>query len=413
MAQFYMIAGKSCMDLSSGLPFPLIQSGLPYEYPFLDKDIHTDVLVLGGGISGALMMYHLVKAGVDCTLIDGRTIGLGSSCASTSLLQYEIDTPLTELTGMIGKANAFDAYKLSSAAIDKLEVIAEKIGFDNFERKESLYFAAKKKDVSFLQAEFKLRKKAGFDIRFLEEAQVEKKFGFSAPAALLSKQAAQTNAYEFTHELLQYCCNKGVALYDRTEAISIKHGKDQVMITTDKGCMIRAKQIVYATGYEVVKYIKEKIVKLESTYAICSEQMKKEDLKLLSGTLLWNTADPYLYMRLTTDNRILIGGRDEEYYNPKKRDELLKAKTRALVRDFKKLFPGILFKPEFSWTGTFGSTKDGLPFIGPYEKLANSYFSLGFGGNGITFSLLGAEMIATMIKGKKNKHEDIFSFNRI
>ncbi len=413
MAQFCMIADKSNMDLSAGFPFPLIKSGLLNEYPFLDKDIKTDVLVLGGGISGALMLYYLAKAGVDCTLIDGRTIGLGSSCASTSLLQYEIDTPLTELTQMIGKQHAFDAYLLSSQAIDKLEVIAGKIGFDNFQRKQSLYYAAKKKDVSFLEKEFELRKEAGFDLRFLYQAQIENKFGFTAPAALLSKQGAQTNAYEFTHALLQYVIKKGVPVYDRTEAISIKHGKDKVLLTTDKGYKIQAKKVIYATGYEVVKYIKEKIVKLQSTYAICSEQMKASDLKLLAGSLIWNTADPYLYMRLTSDSRILIGGRDEEFYNPKKREALLRSKTRQLTNDFRKLFPEILFQPEFSWTGTFGSTKDGLPYIGPYKKLANSYFSLGFGGNGITFSLIGAEMISNMITGRKNIHEDIFSFNRI
>jgi glycine/D-amino acid oxidase-like deaminating enzyme len=69
-------------------------------------------------------------------------------------------------------------------------------------------------------------------------------------------------------------------------------------------------------------------------------------------------------------------------------------------------------KPEFSWAGTFGSTEDGLPFIGTYKKLPHSLFALGFGGNGITFSVVAAEIIADIIKGRSNKNIPLFSFGR-
>jgi glycine/D-amino acid oxidase-like deaminating enzyme len=118
-------------------------------------------------------------------------------------------------------------------------------------------------------------------------------------------------------------------------------------------------------------------------------------------------------MRTTPDNRIIVGGRDEDFYSPEKRDELIAAKTKKLTHDFGKVFPHINFIPEFSWTGTFGSTKDGLPFIGPYKKLPNSYFALGFGGNGITFSLIAAEIIADMLTGRKTPVAKIFSFERV
>ncbi len=72
----------------------------------------------------------------------------------------------------------------------------------------------------------------------------------------------------------------------------------------------------------------------------------------------------------------------------------------------------ISFIPEFSWTGTFGATKDGLPYIGSYKKLKNSYFALGFGGNGITFSLVAAEIILGELLGKKNPNASLFSFTR-
>jgi glycine/D-amino acid oxidase-like deaminating enzyme len=159
--------------------------------------------------------------------------------------------------------------------------------------------------------------------------------------------------------------------------------------------------------------IDKKIVKLKSTFATISESFTGNKPFWVRNRLLWNTANPYLYIRTTSDNRIIVGGRDENFYSPRRRDPLIPLKTRQLKADLRGLFPHLEFIPEFSWTGTFGTTPDGLPYIGSYRKLSNSYFALGFGGNGVTFSLVASEMIADLIEGKKNSDLDLFSFNRI
>ncbi len=401
------------MNLSSGYPFWLIRYGLPFDYPQLHKDIETDVVIMGGGISGALMSYYLTEAGVKHIVVDARTIGLGSTCASTALLQYEIDTPLSKLQHVVGLYNAVRAYRLCDQSIDQLEAIATKIKFKEFEKLESLYFSATKKDVKFIEEEFSIRQKHGFNVKLLTEEQILNKFDLKANNGILSKQGAQTNAYTFSHALHQYAIKKGSQVFDRTSIAKIVHKKDGVTLTTETNHTIRAKKLVYATGYESVKYIDKKIVDLHSTYAICSEQGNADEAPFKHKALLWNTADPYLYLRYTQDNRILIGGRDDKFFNPKKRDELLASKTAGLVKDFKKMYPKVTFKPEFNWCGTFGATKDGLPFIGEYPGLANGYFALGFGGNGITFSLIAAEILKDLIIGRKNKDEEIFSFSRL
>ena len=401
------------MNLKAGYPFSLIKNGLVFNYPKLEKDIQTEVLIMGGGISGALVAYHLMQKNIPCVIVDARSIGLGSTCASTSLLQYEIDTPLYKLSKLIGEKNAVRSYWLCKEAIDKLFLVAAESGFADIQKKMSLYYAAAKKDITHLKAEFTARKKAGFKVRYLEDDTVFEKSGIHAPAAILSADGAQTDAYMFTHCLHQYNIKKGLEVYDRTTISTIKHNSKGVELLTGNRYKIKARKLIYATGYEVVKYIDKSIVKLKSTYATVSETLSLERPYWKNNMLLWNTADPYLYVRATPDNRIIVGGRDEDFYSPKKRDVLIAAKTKKLVSDFKKIFPHINFIPEFSWTGIFGSTKDGLPFIGPYRKLPNSYFALGFGGNGITFSLIAAEIIADQITGKKNPAASIFSFDRI
>ncbi|GAC1425413.1 MAG: FAD-dependent oxidoreductase [Chitinophagaceae bacterium] len=405
-------ANKIIMNLSSGYPFWLVKNGLPYDYEKLERSISTDVVILGGGISGALAAYYLVTAGIACVLTDARTIGLGSSCASTSLLQYEIDTPLSELKDKTGIKNAVRAYQLCSDAIDKLGAIAAKIKFDDFEYRNSLYYAAYKKDVAFIKKEFAIRKENGFTVEYLPEDGIKRKFGIAAPAAILSEQGGQTNAYAFAHAIHQYTKKKGLRIFDRTKIDTVRHHKKGMILKTETGYTIKAKKIIYATGYEALKLIDKKIAELKSTYATISEQENTRTPFWKDDALIWNTADPYLYMRTTKDKRILVGGRDEAFYDPLKRDGLIKSKTRQLVKDFNHVFPGIGFKPEFSWTGTFAATKDGLPYIGRYKKMTGSFFALGFGGNGITFSQIAAEIIRDEIKGKKNKDAAIFSFER-
>lgn len=401
------------MNLVSGYPFWLIKDGLLFNYPALEDSITTDVLIMGGGISGALTAYYLVNAGIDCVIADSRTIGLGSTCASTSLLQYEIDTPLSDLKDKVGEKNAVLSYKLCEEAIFKLGELDKKINCGEFEFKQSLYYAAHKKDVDFLKREFEIRKENGFKVTYLNEQDIKDAYGITAPAAILSETAAQTNAYKFTHALHQASRQMGLRIFDRTDLVDIQHLQDSVLATTANGCKIKAKTLIYANGYESVNYIDKKIVDLHSTYATVSEQ-NTHDVKFWKDeVLIWNTANPYLYVRTTKDRRIIAGGRDECFKNAHQSNKIIEAKSKQLKSDFEELFPAINFKPEFSWAGVFGSTKDGLPFIGSLKSKPHSYFALGFGGNGITFSQIAAEIITELLTKGNSSYSDLFSFDRL
>src|ERR1700679_4202837 len=114
------------MNLTSDLPFWTVRNGLICVYPALDADIRCEALVVGGGISGALLAHELVERGVDCVVIDRRDIGFGSTSASTALLQYEIDTPLYKLRKKVGPEAAERAYCLGVDSISRLQSLAGK-----------------------------------------------------------------------------------------------------------------------------------------------------------------------------------------------------------------------------------------------------------------------------------------------
>lgn len=177
------------MNLHSELPTNLSKNGLSKDYPVLQESLSTDVVVLGGGISGALMAYHLVNAGIKYLVVDGRAIGQGSTCASTALLQYEIDTPLSQLQHLVGFDNAIRSYIMCGEAINEIENIAKKINYKDFKAVKSLYYAINRKHIRFLTREFHIREAAGFNVKFLSKQEIKKQFGITAPAAILSECA--------------------------------------------------------------------------------------------------------------------------------------------------------------------------------------------------------------------------------
>ncbi|WP_426477623.1 NAD(P)/FAD-dependent oxidoreductase [Chryseobacterium sp. CBSDS_008] len=401
------------MDLKSNEPFWLLKNGLLASYPSLKSNAECDVLIIGGGITGSLIAHQMVEDGYETILIDKRELCNGSTSATTSMLQYEIDVPLCELIDKIGEKGAVLSYKACSDAIDMIKKLSKKIRSEaGFKQKKSLYFASKKKDVEWLKNEFEARKQYGFEVQWLEEEQILEKFEFkNTYGGILSEQGASIDAFHFAHELFLHNVKKGLKIFDKTAMVKVEEHKGFNIITVDHGFQIKAKKVIYCIGYESKNLIKEDFVNLKSTYAVVSE-IDKNKFKNISSTLVWNTDDPYLYMRTTDDGRFLIGGGDEDFYDAEKRDAILREKEKAILKNLKKIKPDYHFYTDFVWAGTFGETKDGLPYISEHKKFKNSYFVLGFGGNGITFSVTGMEMASLFMKNKKHPLSRYFKFGR-
>jgi len=115
------------MNLYEQLPYWLMKDGLVNQYPSLSKDLKVDVAVMGGGISAALTAWHLRNSGLSVAVFDRRHVGLGSTAASTAFLQYEIDTPLAELSKMVGEENAVRSYRLCRDAIYSIEKLCTRL----------------------------------------------------------------------------------------------------------------------------------------------------------------------------------------------------------------------------------------------------------------------------------------------
>lgn len=400
------------MNLTSSHPFWSVNNGLPADYPSLQRDVSCGAVVIGGGITGALVAVHLVEAGVKTLLIDKRDIGTGSTSASTALLQYEIDVPLRELIKKVGPVAATRSYQLCRGAIGKLERLAARLKINcGFERKPSLFLARYKSEIPDLREEFQLRQKMGIELEFYDAAAIRKRFPFARPAALFSKDGGQVDPHRLTHGLLAAGQRAGLEVCDRTEMTRMEQTRRGVRIITKNGFQITARRAVIAAGFESKELLRGAAGTLKSTYALISEPLPK-----ISGwrqqCLIWDSGSPYLYMRTTTEGRVIVGGEDEDFVNAKRRDALISQKTRTLVKKFGRLFPDVPLEVAYSWAGTFGETKDGLAYIGVHPRFPHAYFALGYGGNGITFSLIAAELIRDSFLGRINRDAHLFRFGR-
>lgn len=263
-----------------------------------------------------------------------------------------------------------------------------------------------------MQDELVARKAAGFEVEIFSKPELRTNYGLKAAYGILSGKGATTNAYSLTHGLLQYCIRKGLRVFDRTTIKSAEYHKDNVTLKTKGGCVISASYVINATGYEVINFIGKKIVNLDCTYAIISESQAEKKEPWKDKVMLWNTDDPYLYICCAEENRTIVGGHDESFHNTKTMHSYLDKKSSLLEKDFERSFPGCSIQKEFAWSGVFGKTKDSLPYIGRYFKTPRTFYALGFGGNGITFSLVAAEIITDLLLERKNNDADIFSFTR-
>jgi glycine/D-amino acid oxidase-like deaminating enzyme len=402
------------MDLKSGYPFWSIKNGLMHAFPRMERDMACDVAVVGGGISGALIARELAAHGHAVCVVEQRDIGWGSTAASTALLQYEIDTHMTDLARRFGEADAALAYCACAEAVGVLQQLAREVRDVGFASTRSLYWASRRRDVAALRDELAMRARHGLAVSWVDAVALRERWGVVAPGAILSDLAARIDPYRMTYRLFMRLERGGTPVFDRTCIARIDSGARGVTLHTDDGVRLRAGHVVLATGYAAQSLLAQKVARNRSTYAFITDPVDVGQLRGSADSLLWESARPYVYLRSTADGRVLVGGEDDWLDLPARRDARVVHKARRLVRKVARVIPGLSLVPVFAWGGTFAETADGLPFFGAHEQYGpRVLFAMAYGGNGITYSALGAGIIRALVEQRRHPLMPLFSFARL
>lgn len=375
----------------------------------LTTKLEVDVAIVGAGVSGALIADSVLRTGRSVAVFDRRGPVRGSTPASTALLQFEIDQPLIHLSRKIGRERAVRAYWRSATAVDFLRGRINDLGLRcGFRERETVYLPGNVLSVTGLKQEAAARAEVGLRSRFIDAKELHAMTGIERRGAVLSTGAGEVDPVGLVAGLWRSALSRGARIHAPTEIVDIRPGPARVRLTTAGGHVVHARYAVFATGYEVVKLVKPKGYKVMSTWAMATAP---QPTKLWPGRcLIWEAADPYLYLRTTLDGRVIVGGEDEEYSDDEKRDALIPAKVAAIRRKLKKLLPALDSRPHFAWAGCFGASSNGLPAIGAIPGAARCFSVMGYGGNGITFSAIAAQIIQRAIQGLPDPDADLFAF---
>jgi glycine/D-amino acid oxidase-like deaminating enzyme len=374
------------------------------------ENFKCDVLIVGAGITGSLVAERLTRQGLNVVIIDRELPGRGSTAASTSMLLWEIDRSLTELTQAYGFERASRAYRASLAAVTGLKSMVLQLGIAcDMRNKDSLYLAAGDTSAE-LFGEHQLRARAGLPGDFLDHATLLDTYRIARAGAIVSPGVADADPMQLARGLLLLAVARGARLFEG-EASEFDAAARAVGVQLSNGRQIEARSVVLATGYVMPDIVQSTIHTVSSSWAIATTPQPQNIWK--DAALIWENSKDYLYARTTRAGRIIIGGEDSEQdIEPELRDRLIPEKSKLLAQKLTALWPVANTEIEFRWSGTFDTTRDGLPLIGPVPGAKGIYAAYGYGGNGITFSFLAAQLIGDLIAGSTSPLLRDFALDR-
>ncbi|WP_292063975.1 NAD(P)/FAD-dependent oxidoreductase [Brevundimonas sp. UBA7664] len=374
----------------------------------LKEAIPVDVAIVGAGISGAFMA-HALSRDHSVAVLDRRPPLTGSTVASTALLQWEIDLPLTALAEKIGPAKAKRAYLRSRSAVDALKrVVADERIVCGLKDKATLYLAGDEYGHRALEAEAAARAAIGLESEYAGPAALRERFGIDRTGAIVSQGSASADPARLAAGLLRRAQKAGATVYSRVEVMEAASDPDGVTLLTDAGHAVRAKTVVFCCGYEFPKGVPTPGAKVISTWALASKPRLRCPA-WLRDTLVWEASDPYLYFRMGGDGRLIVGGEDEADPDAHADQAKLTRKCETIVKKLHALLPGVEFEVDYSWAGAFGESATGLPSIAPVPDMDHAWAVMGFGGNGITYSVIASQVVSTALRGGSDPDADLYA----
>lgn len=394
-------------DLRTGASLWADSRGLGVPVRPLTAAISVDVAIVGAGISGAFMAHELSRER-SVAVLDRRPPLTGSTMASTALLQWEIDLPLTALTGRIGAAKATRAYLRSRSAVDALKrIVAEERIVCGLRDKSSLYLAGDEYGSRALEAEAEARAAIGLDSDYIGAAALRQRFGIERTGAVISTGSASGDPARLAAGLLRRAEARGAGVYSTVEVLQAASDPDGVTLLTDAGHAVRAKAVVFCCGYEFPRGVPTGGARVISTWAMASKPRQRCPA-WLRDMLVWEASDPYLYFRMGADGRLIVGGEDEASPVAHEDKAKLKRKCGTIAAKLKRLLPEVEFEIDYAWAGAFGESATGLPSIGPVPDMDHCWAVMGFGGNGITYSVIASQIVAAEVRGGSDPDADLY-----
>jgi glycine/D-amino acid oxidase-like deaminating enzyme/nitrite reductase/ring-hydroxylating ferredoxin subunit len=375
--------------------------------PSLAGDLATDVCIVGAGIAGLTTAYALTREGRQVVVLDDGPIGGGETGRTTAHLASALDDRFYRLEHLHGESGARLAAQSHSAAIDRIEAIAEaeRIACD-FVRLDGYLFAAPGESTDELDREAEAARRAGLEVEKVARAPID---SFDTGPALRFARQAQMHPLLYVAGLARAVLAAGGQIYSGVHVDEFEGGRN-AGVKTATGRRVKAKAIVVATNTPVndrlVIHTKQAAYR---TYAV--------GLEVPAGSvpraLYWDTADPYHYLRLHSlgagrPDVLIVGGEDHrtgQADDTEQRWTRLEAWTRER-------FP-MAQQVSHRWSGQVLEPADSLAFIGRNPMDAdNVLIATGDSGHGMTHGTIAGILLTDILQGRENPWAELYDPSR-
>lgn len=356
------------------------------SFPALDKDVSTDVLIVGGGMAGMLTAFMLTLEGVDNMLCEAEVIANGTTKNTTAKLTSQHGLVYSKLIKEFGLDNARLYLRANEDAIESYSALCSSIDAD-FERKANYIYTVY--DRAKLEKELSSLKQIGASAKLVSDLPMP----FKTAGAVSFPNQAQFNPLKFLAGI-----SKGLSIFEHTTVKELKKSKEGITAVTSGG-KVKAKRIVVATHFPFINKHGVYFLKMHQhrSYVIAIENAPQ-----LDGMFLDDAENGFSFRNYK--GLLFIGGGS---HRTGKRGGGY-AELRAFA---KKFFPDS--REKFAWAAQDCMTLDSVPYIGSYSQAAeNMFVAAGFNKWGMTGSMVAAQLLTCILMGRKSPYEKLFDPSR-
>lgn len=374
----------------------------------LQENLDTDVCVIGAGIAGMTTAYLLSREGRSVVMVDAMEIGAGETGRTTAHF-FPPDDRYFEIEDSFGSDKSRLVADSFQQATDLVESIVQAEGIDcGFERLDGYLFSLTAEGRDDLDKEFAAARRAGVEVGRLDRVPG---LSFDSGPCLRFARQAQFHPVRYLSGLAAAIVRQGGTIHTHTRVLDVERRQNQSLLVTTRGGQICAKSVVVATNTpfnnRVVMHTKQAGYR---TYVVGMRVPKGSVPRIL----LWDTGDPYYYVRLETPDPaaahelLIAGGADHKVGQ----DEHPEHRYDQIENWVRVRYP-MAGAVEFRWSGEIMEPVDGVAFLGrnPMDD-PNVYIITGDSGNGMTHCTAGAMLITDLIMGRPNPWEDLYDPSR-
>lgn len=305
-----------------------------------------------------------------------------------------LELDIGQAVSFFGTRRAFAIWKSTKSLMYEMEdtIKRNRIKCD-FRHADSFYVARKASHLSFIRREYKLAGEVGIAAEFFDKKQLRSELNIpSAFGGMVYRENAELNPIMFVHGMARRIGYDKI--YENTKMAGVEKFRDHFIVHTKNGDITCNKIILATEAYtNYMKFRELPVLRLKVT-AIATERLSRKLLEKtkLGGKQLWGSEFAYNFIRTTADNRVIItdmgvNGCVSNYVSQKE--------ISPIKKDLIGFFPDLKNAGiEYAWQGYVGLSLRLMPFIGEDLKNKNLFYSVGYGGHGMTFGFLGGKQLA-------------------